>query len=599
MNSVIQSVTDFLSSRASSSSMSVGAQLTTILHNYQNEIHIPRIVVVGTQSSGKTSVLSGIIGLPILPTGSTIITRPPIHIELCPIASPHDTCIVVNNKSIPLPYESYTQEDLDSISQTIDRITNEYTHNTMNISTKPIYIKVKYIGIPHLYLIDLPGLTLLARTDEGQPKDIKTQIRNLVRTYIDIDNTYILAIVAARADIETDMALELIKEHDTTFQRTLGVLTKVDLMNESSNDSIMKYLEHDTLCIDLRMKYKYIAVRNFSKNQHEEEAHYFQSHAMYGKMYTSIPDRFGIHALTEKCICILQDALHIELPKIQVKIQDNIKRLDTQLSVFQNELDPESFRSELHTLITSMCFASKEQLNGRGTEFHYGKNIKEIFCNFRQQIGMIDPLHDYSDDEIQSILQNVEGNHMTLSIPSIDTIEFIMTTNTNNPIHLIKTPSFDSIDCVAEEMKELIQTLISRCPRMKSYPTCQDAMNAIFISYIDACVEETKPSFRKNILIHEPAYDETDSLKKIVNAYFSTIVFQCQEYIPKVIMHSLVNVFQNTSVHKKIYDRITAVYSLPSLFSIPSSIRLEKQKRMEERKALIESQCIINTYMKQ
>ena len=103
MNSVIQSVTDFLSSRASSSSMSVGAQLTTILHNYQNEIHIPRIVVVGTQSSGKTSVLNGIIGLPILPTGSTITTRTPIHIELCPIASPHDTCIVVNKKSIPLP----------------------------------------------------------------------------------------------------------------------------------------------------------------------------------------------------------------------------------------------------------------------------------------------------------------------------------------------------------------------------------------------------------------------------------------------------------------------------------------------------------------
>ena len=186
MNSVFQTVSDFISSKSgASNSIAVGAQLTTILHNYQNIIHVPRLVVVGTQSAGKTSVLNGIIGIPILPTGTQITTRTPIHIELCPITDSTQTCVFVNDVRIDLPYQVYSKEDIRSIANHIDMTTNTYTQNTKNISNKPIYIKVMYLNIPHLYLIDLPGLTLVARTDEGQPKDIKDQIRKLITSYID------------------------------------------------------------------------------------------------------------------------------------------------------------------------------------------------------------------------------------------------------------------------------------------------------------------------------------------------------------------------------------------------------------------------------
>ena len=120
---------------------------------------------------------------------------------------------------------------------------------------------MKNILFPNLSLIDLPGLTSVAITDKGQPKDIKDQIINLVSTYIKQQNTIILAIISARPDIEADMAMELVKSTDPKGERTIGILTKLDLMNEDSDVSI--YLDNN-VCSDLKLKYGYFGIRNRS-----------------------------------------------------------------------------------------------------------------------------------------------------------------------------------------------------------------------------------------------------------------------------------------------------------------------------------------------
>ena len=106
-----------------------------------------------------------------------ITTRTPLHIELCPVLHSSETCVFVNDNKFELPYNSYRKEHLSQIIDSIVSVTDMYTNNTFNISKRPILVKIFYIDIPHLYLIDLPGLTLVARTDEGQPKDIKDQTK--------------------------------------------------------------------------------------------------------------------------------------------------------------------------------------------------------------------------------------------------------------------------------------------------------------------------------------------------------------------------------------------------------------------------------------
>ena len=132
----------------------------------------------------------------------------------------------------------------------VGSITTQYAGEGMNITDKPIYLRIYSPNIPNLSLVDLPGLTMVACTDKGQPKDIKDRIRNLLHTYIDDPETIILAVMPARTDIEADIALDLIKECDTEGKRTIGIMTKLDLMNEGTD--ITNYL--DKVSRDLQLK---------------------------------------------------------------------------------------------------------------------------------------------------------------------------------------------------------------------------------------------------------------------------------------------------------------------------------------------------------
>ena len=129
------------------------------------------------------------------------------------------------------------------VRNTIVEITNHKAGQSKNISYSPIYMNIQTPYIPELQLVDLPGLTMVACRDKGQPKDIKEQIKKLVSSYIKHDQTVILSVMAARTDLETDLALDLIKEIDPLGKRTLGILTKVDLMNVNTDISnlLIKY----------------------------------------------------------------------------------------------------------------------------------------------------------------------------------------------------------------------------------------------------------------------------------------------------------------------------------------------------------------------
>lgn len=89
------------------------------------------------------------------------------------------------------------------------------------------------ISVLNLTLIDLPGLTKVPVGD--QPVDIEQQIRDMILTYITRDNCLILAVTAANMDLATSDALKMAKEVDPAGNRTLGVITKLDLMDEGTD----------------------------------------------------------------------------------------------------------------------------------------------------------------------------------------------------------------------------------------------------------------------------------------------------------------------------------------------------------------------------
>merc|ERR1711924_181805 len=155
---------------------------------------------------------------------------------------------------------------------------------------------------------DLPGVTMVACTDKGQPKDIKEQIQNMIGKYIENERAIILAIIPARTDIEADPALELIKKYDPDGIRTVGIFTKIDLMNIETD--ISEYINNN-VSKDLQFKYGYYAVKNRGPSELEnitisegieKEKNFFENHTIYSKLDKS---RFGIPNLIESLSKIL------------------------------------------------------------------------------------------------------------------------------------------------------------------------------------------------------------------------------------------------------------------------------------------------------
>ena len=170
---------------------------------------------------------------------------------------------------------------------------------------------------------------MIACTDKGQPHDIKEQIQRLVEKYISNPNNIILCVMPAREDIETDIALEFTKKYDKNGSRTIGILTKIDLMNKGSN--IASYLENN-ISKDLMVKYGYYAINNNVSDDYE----YFLNHEVYKEL--SCKEKFGIVNLSEQLSSILLKNIKDYIPDLLIEIDELYNNTIETLNHLGNEL---------------------------------------------------------------------------------------------------------------------------------------------------------------------------------------------------------------------------------------------------------------------
>ncbi|EQB61622.1 dynamin-like vacuolar protein sorting protein [Vairimorpha apis BRL 01] len=193
--------------------------------NIQNNIELPQIVVIGSQSSGKSSVLENIIGRDILPRGTGIVTKRPLVLQL--IYSRTEDYAVFNH----IPKKQYF--NFEDVKTEILNETNRVLKSKNDVSSLPITLKFYSSKVLTLTLIDLPGIVRVPTNN--QPKDICSKIYEMCKKYVTNRNALILAVSAANADISNSDALQLAREVDPNYERTIGVLTKIDLMDQGTD----------------------------------------------------------------------------------------------------------------------------------------------------------------------------------------------------------------------------------------------------------------------------------------------------------------------------------------------------------------------------
>ena len=291
---------------------------------------LPQIVVVGSQSSGKSSVLESFVGRDFLPRGAGIVTRRPLVLQLIHTKLDAEHQVSEWGEFLHAPGRRFT--DFNEIRTEIEAETDRKLGNTKKISSDPIRLAIHSPHVIDLSLVDLPGMTKVPIAD--QPADIEQQLRDMALQYIEPEEAIILAVSAANSDLATSDAIQLAKRVDPDGARTMGVLTKLDLMDAGTD--ALEALQGRII----PLKHGFVGVVNRSQKDlidgktpetaRDDERRFFENHARYRTLRTTMGSAFLARRLNELLLAHIRAAL----PALQRKVASALSSARAELSDF-------------------------------------------------------------------------------------------------------------------------------------------------------------------------------------------------------------------------------------------------------------------------
>lgn len=322
----------------------------------QEGIQLPTIVVVGDQSSGKSSVLESLAGIS-LPRGQGICTRVPLVMRLQDDPGPADD----DEPVLRLEYGSgrVVTTSEAHVADAINAATAEIAGAGKGISDAPITLVVRKRGVPDLTLVDLPGITRVPV--QGQPEDIYDQIARIIKAYIAPKESIILNVLSATVDFPTCESIRMSQQVDRTGERTLAVVTKADRAPEG-------LLEKVTMD-DVHIGLGYVCVRNRIGEEEtydearETEKRLFAGHPLLSKIDKSMA---GIPTLARRLTEIQAAIIARCLPDIVKQINDRLGSSSDELGQMPPDLTNVADAARAFFHIVKQACASLEKILLRG-----------------------------------------------------------------------------------------------------------------------------------------------------------------------------------------------------------------------------------------
>lgn len=462
---------------------------------------LPTIVVLGGQSSGKSSVLESIVGRDFLPRGSGIVTRRPLVLQLYKIEpgqQDYAQFLHTGNKKF-LDFAMIRSE----IQQETDRVTGK----SKQISPLPINLSIYSPNVVNLTLVDLPGLTKVAV--EGQPESIVQEIEDMVRSYVEKPNCILLAITPANQDVATSDAIKIAREVDPTGERTIGVLTKLDLMDKGTNaldvlEGRSYRLQHPWVGIvnrsqaDINMNIDMVVARR-------KEREFFATSPEYGHL----ANRMGSEYLAKLLSKHLESVIKARVPAILTLINTSIDELEAEMSYLGKPVAIDA-SAQLYTIL-ELCRAFdrifKEHLEGGrpGGDRIYGVFDYQLPTALRKL-----PLDRHlAMQNVRKVVSEADGYQPHLIAPEQGYRRLI-----DGALSYFRGPAEASVDAVNFILKELVKKSIGETQELRRFPTLQAEIASAAIEALERFRSDSKKTVLRMVDM-ESSYLTVDFFRKL------------------------------------------------------------------------------------
>ncbi|XP_059647984.1 dynamin-related protein 3A-like [Cornus florida] len=385
-------------------------------------LELPQVAVVGSQSSGKSSVLEALVGRDFLPRGSDICTRRPLVLQLLQTKRKPDGNDEEYGEFLHLPGKRFY--NFNDIREEIKAETEREAGGNKGVSDKQIRLKIFSPNVLDITLVDLPGITKVPVGD--QPSDIEARIRTMIMSYIKRPSCLILAVTPANSDLANSDALQIAGNADPDGNRTIGVITKLDIMDRGTD--ARNFLLGKV--IPLRLGYVGIVNRSQEdimlnrsiKDALLSEEKFFRSRPVY----SDLADRCGIPQLAKKLNQILVKHIKNVLPELKKRISDALISVAKEHASYGEITESRAGQGALLlNILSKYSEAFSSMIEGKNeemstSELSGGARIHYIFQSiFVKSLEEVDPCEDLTDDDIRTAIQNATGPRSALFVPEI------------------------------------------------------------------------------------------------------------------------------------------------------------------------------------